>query len=48
VGIYASHHVGTAAGASVALTLCLAAAVGNLQLGRRATRARGAAVRSGA
>ena len=48
VGIYASYHVGTAAGASVALALCLAAAAGNLPLGRRATRARAAAARSGA
>ena len=48
VGIYASYHVGTAAGASVALALCLAAAAGSLPLGSRATRARAAAARPGA
>jgi ABC-type Mn2+/Zn2+ transport system permease subunit len=39
VGIYASHHAGIAAGASVALALCLAAAVGRLATpGRAAAR----------
>jgi ABC-type Mn2+/Zn2+ transport system permease subunit len=31
VGLYASHHVGSAAGASVALALCAAAALGSLR-----------------
>ena len=37
-GIYASHHLGTAAGASVALALCLAAVAGSVR--RPAARAR--------
>ena len=40
-GIYASHHVGSAAGASVALALCAAAVLGSLR--RPAARARHAA-----
>jgi hypothetical protein len=31
VGLYASHHMGSAAGASVALALCAAAALGSLR-----------------
>ena len=37
-GIYASHLLGTAAGASVALALCIAAAVGSLPRSRHAGR----------
>ena len=40
IGIYASHHLGTAAGASVALALVLAAAVGALGTFRPAAAAR--------
>jgi zinc/manganese transport system permease protein/manganese/iron transport system permease protein len=40
-GIYASHHLGSAAGASVALALCLAAALGSVR--RPWARARRAA-----
>jgi ABC-type Mn2+/Zn2+ transport system permease subunit len=42
VGIYVSHHADVAAGATVALTLCLAAAVGSLATPRRAAARSGA------
>lgn len=42
-GIYASHHLGTAAGASVALALCLAAALGSVRRSSPAGRHRAAA-----
>jgi ABC-type Mn2+/Zn2+ transport system permease subunit len=41
VGIYASHHLGSAAGASVALALVAAAAAGSLRAPRRAAAAPG-------
>ncbi len=45
VGLYASHHLGSAAGASVALALCAAAALGSLR--RPSAAARRAAAGSG-
>jgi ABC-type Mn2+/Zn2+ transport system permease subunit len=42
VGIYVSHHADIAAGASVALTLCLAAALGSLAMPARAAARSGA------
>ncbi len=37
-GLYASHHLGSAAGASVALALCAAAALGSVRRPRAAAR----------